>query len=591
MMDHRRPHFRNLNLILALGCAFALGGLACGSSRPKADGGSGGAGGGAGSGGAGGSGGTTVPTGGSDAAQGGQGGGGAGGAGGNTGPSVACQTDAECAASNQFCEPAKKLCVQCTKSAECPAGGHCLGNTCVTMRTACTDSLDCAAGTEVCDTTRGLCVQCAKDADCTTGQSCVSNQCVAVAACQTSLDCGNKVCDSGSKKCVDCAGDNDCNAPGATSVQHCIANVCKPECTSDKQCTAQGMLCNTTTKVCAQCKTNADCPASTYCDFGLCKADICDSTQAMCVGNNVSPCNAAGNGWGPLANCPADKACKAYGGAAACGGVAGVDGGATPPPPVDGGSGSIDGSMQGCSSGTSDPCKTGMPKYTGTQTVDGKGDDMCSLPSFQFTAATAAKLLNYNNVPLSQFETPTIWVGWSPSGFHLFVDVLDSSVQTVNMADPSQAIAKAYQGDSIELFITANNNVTGLTSTDANALHVIIPANGPAVSVKTDNSSGASSGKHTELPQAQYKQAVTATGYAIEALLPWPGGTPPNTGTTMRFDIGLNSADKNFGTVDDMRDGQMLFYVGTVSGNTTCQSGDGTVPFCDDRTWCPSQTQ
>jgi hypothetical protein len=152
-------------------------------------------------------------------------------------------------------------------------------------------------------------------------------------------------------------------------------------------------------------------------------------------------------------------------------------------------------------------------------------------------------------------------------------------------------VAKGYQGDSIELFVSSNNNLTGLTGSDANSLHLIIPAAGPAVSVKTDNGSGASSGRHSELPTAQYKQTLTATGYAIEAVLPWPGGTPPNAGTTMRFDIGLNSADKNFGGIDDMRDGQMLFFVGTVGGNTTCQSSDGTVPYCDNRTWCATPAQ
>lgn len=454
------------------------------------------------------------------------------------------------------------------------------------MPAACTDSLDCTAGTQVCDASRGLCVQCAKKEDCGANEACVENHCVASISCQNSLDCGDKVCNPTTKRCVDCVGDNDCNAPGATTVQHCIGSICKPECTSDKQCTAQGMLCNPTAKVCAQCQANADCPVSSYCDLGVCKADICDATQAICVGNNVSACNAAGNGWSQVSNCPADKPCKAYGGAAACGGVAGIDGGVTPPPPVDGGL-----MHPSCGSGLSDPCKAGMPKYSGTQTLDGKNDDMCSLPYFQFTAQAAAKLLNFNNLPLSQFEISTIWVGWAPDAFHVFVDVQDSSVQTVAMVDPSQAVAKGYQGDSIELFVSSNNNLTGLTGSDANSLHLIIPATGPAVSVKTDNGSGASSGRHSELPTAQYKQTLTATGYAIEAVLPWPGGTPPNAGTTMRFDIGLNSADKNFGGIDDMRDGQMLFFVGTVGGNTTCQSSDGTVPYCDNRTWCATQAQ
>jgi hypothetical protein len=72
--------------------------------------------------------------------------------------------------------------------------------------------------------------------------------------------------------------------------------------------------------------------------------------------------------------------------------------------------------------------------------------------------------------------------------------------------------------------------------------------------------------------------------------LPWPGGAP-SAGAQIRFDLSLNSADTIFGTIDEMRDGQLLYYVGTVSGTTTCQSNDGTVPFCDDRTWCATSVQ
>jgi len=52
--------------------------------------------------------------------------------------------------------------------------------------------------------------------------------------------------------------------------------------------------------------------------------------------------------------------------------------------------------------------------------------------------------------------------------------------------------------------------------------------------------------------------------------------------------LALNSADTTFGNVSDMRDGQLIYQLGTVS-NTTCQgtsSAEGTAPFCDDRTWC-----
>jgi hypothetical protein len=55
--------------------------------------------------------------------------------------------------------------------------------------------------------------------------------------------------------------------------------------------------------------------------------------------------------------------------------------------------------------------------------------------------------------------------------------------------------------------------------------------------------------------------------------------------------MALNSADKSFASIDKMRDGQLVYYVGTLSGTTTCQTADGTVPWCDDRTWCQANLQ
>jgi hypothetical protein len=107
--------------------------------------------------------------------------------------------------------------------------------------------------------------------------------------------------------------------------------------------------------------------------------------------------------------------------------------------------------------------------------------------------------------------------------------------------------------------------------------------------VKTTSSNGSTTIAHSAWSASQYKQLKTATGYAIEAQLPWPGSAPV-IGAQVRFDIGLNSADKSFGGVDDMRDGQLIYYVGQVA-TSSCQTSDGTVPFCDDRTWCTTLLQ
>ncbi len=176
-------------------------------------------------------------------------------------------------------------------------------------------------------------------------------------------------------------------------------------------------------------------------------------------------------------------------------------------------------------------------------------------------------------------------MGWTQAGIVAFLDVKDASVQTVNMKDPGQAVAKAYQGDSIEFFVSSTDALTGLTGTDNTALQITVPASGPAAQVKT--ASGGSP-TQTALPQAQYAQSTSSTGYTIELKLPWPGGAP-SAGAKIRFDMALNSADTNCSGVDDMRDGQLIFYLGTVS-NTTCPNNTPDV-WCDDRTWCSATLQ
>lgn len=233
-----------------------------------------------------------------------------------------------------------------------------------------------------------------------------------------------------------------------------------------------------------------------------------------------------------------------------------------------------------CASTGGNPCNS-IPHFVGTQTLDGKGDDFCAIAPVRLDSSNAAKVIVYNATPP---EVVNARIAWSSAGLHAFFDVQDSSVQVVYTADATQAISQAYQGDSIEVMVSSSNDVTGLTGTDSNTLHVIVPASGPAISTKASNSNGSTQGTAAQLPSAQYMQASTSTGYAIELQLPWPGGTAPAAGSTLRFDMALNSADSTFGGVSDMRDGQLIYHLEAVT-DTTCQGTDAQ-PFCDDRTWC-----
>jgi hypothetical protein len=227
-----------------------------------------------------------------------------------------------------------------------------------------------------------------------------------------------------------------------------------------------------------------------------------------------------------------------------------LDGGVSP---IDGGS--ADGPNVSCTTATANPC-TGIPKYDGVQTVDGKDDDMCQVPVFVFIKPAAAVVNNYNNIQDSEFPVVSARIAWSATGLHAFFDVADANVQSVFGKDPGAATQKPYQGDSIELYFTSNDTVTGIPGSDPSAVHVTLAATGPSVTVKTTNANGIST-SYTEMPQAQYKSGRTSTGYAIEALIPWAGGLP-TAGGKVRFDLAVNVADSNSGGVDDMRDAQMI---------------------------------
>lgn len=597
-MDHRQSHPQFWNQLLFAVCTLAFVGAGCAASPKRTPPGSGGAGGTSTNGGSGGRGGQGGATNGgaSGSKTGGSSGGGASGgvtggnddaaAGGSTGGTDSGPGTGGTGGAGTI--PA----LACTADTDCPSGRNCNAGACVNPR-ACNDSLDCGSTDLVCDPNRGLCVQCARSADCSAGQTCLSNRCTSPATCQGGgMDAGaggcgaGKVCDP-SGRCVECSTNADCSAG-----KRCTQNVCHAACDSDKDCTPSGMLCNLALGVCTQCSEQRPCASGNYCDgSGQCRFAVCLPNESRCTGNGIAACKTDGTGFGTVKACAASQSCKVYGGVAECqepgtitvdAGNNGIDGGMSV---LDGGNVPVGPGPRTCGvPGPAAPCAS-LPNLLVTQTLDGKGDEFCDVPAFHLnadTVKTMGKVIVHNATPP---EDATIKVAWSSAGLAVFVDVLDASVQTVNAVAQNQAVDKVYQGDSIELFISSSSDVKGLPGADSTAFHVTIPADGPAVVVKTTKDGIA----HTAWTAAQYKQAKTATGYAVEAQIPWPVSAPA-TGALVRFDIGLNSADKNFGGVDDMRDGQLVYYVGQVA-NTSCSSSDGTVPFCDDRTWCTTLLQ
>lgn len=218
---------------------------------------------------------------------------------------------------------------------------------------------------------------------------------------------------------------------------------------------------------------------------------------------------------------------------------------------------------------TAAPCDH-LPQFTGTQVVDGYGDDFCSVPAFELNFSNAAKVIEYTNPDFSGYpERALAQVAWSESYVHVFVRVEDPFIET---ADKIEYI---YGADSIEVMITANDLISGDPSKDASALHVI---SGPWA---TSDWGMAASVLPTKvaLPWDQYAVATDATGYNVELKVPWPHGMKVDSTKRVYFDLALNAAVKEIRGQVDVRDAQAIYHLGFVSGS--CAE-----PYCDDRLWC-----
>ncbi len=479
-----------------------------------------------------------------------------------------CDSDIDCKALKMLCDTTAKKCVQCLQNVDCTDGAACVFGVCG-GDPGCKSNADCAASAngKVCDVTRGSCVACMVAADCPnpTTSECVAHACVAVTTCTNSLDCTSTtapICNRTPTpaRCVQCVADADCVSAGTGKV--CSNNQCRTTCSTNTDCTG-GLKCNTsvTPNYCAACATSTDCAASQFCSKGECVADVCTAgTDQACVSNAIVTCNADGSGFATPKACLAGQTCSVAASRAACNTVP-----TTVCDPVP---------------GTVNPC-TEIPAFTGTQTVDAKGEDFCTIPSFEFNFKNAAAVNNNKatgGATTAYTQRAIAQVAWSPEAFHAFIEVFGTPVHSNTTVD------KPWDGDSIELMITtANSPQEGLSSKDPNVLH-IIANNGVAVTVKSDGNSGT----HTAINDAtKFKGALTSTGYVIELKVPWPSAPTLASGTAMRFDMAMNVDTTAVDPDYPGRDAQAVLVMTALTGTTSCATTPAT-PFCDIRLWCPT---
>ena len=226
-----------------------------------------------------------------------------------------------------------------------------------------------------------------------------------------------------------------------------------------------------------------------------------------------------------------------------------------------------------------DPCGS-IPRFLGSQTVDGSDADLCSLPTFviNFTDADIYLKVDHGNEEdgRRRTETATVRVGWSEAGLHGFVTVTDGFL----FASGQDDAGSVWNGDGVEVFVAGSDSVlTGNSGNDA-VTHVQFGA-APSLAVTVKTVDGSAS--HSALAGSQYVTSVVTGGYTIEFLLPW-AGSAPSSGAAMAFDLALNSADNDPAGAPDGRDAQAILHNGSPGGSSPC--GDSAEPWCDDRTWC-----
>ncbi len=423
------------------------------------------------------------------------------------------------------------------------SGGTAISTTTTLPDIACSSDVECKASSLLCNKSTSKCVQCLQAEDCAASPV-------------------GKFCDVAGGKCVACLTATDCPNPATTD---CIAQACVPAktCVNSLGCdSASAPVCNVTTSRCVECLSAADCTANgkvnSVCVANQCQAS-CTAT-ADCTDGTL--CNTAATPAYCVA-CLTDADCTTGN---RCSSGTCITGGISPT----------------CAGNTAKPCAA-IPAFTGTQVLDGYADDFCNVPGFVLAFDSTAGKVNRasgEDASATYPEKATFRVAWSTSLVHVHVEVVDPSV------NPNKNPADIWNGDSVEFMISTNSNLTGLTSTDANALHVI--ANSTiGVTVKASGDSGT----HTQISDANFFKALTTSqGYAVEVRMPWPGGATVTAGTAIYFDAAINSARLNTTDSTAPRNAQALLFQSPNTTKTSC-TGAEVAPFCDDRLWCSTKFQ
>jgi hypothetical protein len=264
------------------------------------------------------------------------------------------------------------------------------------------------------------------------------------------------------------------------------------------------------------------------------------------------------------------------------------------------------------------PIKTGgslcasVPKYTGTQVVDGVDDDFCDVTATVFELRKGATF--FGQAPPTVLDVMTARVAWDAAGIHAHFHVDDPVLVRDSRSD-------SWAGpDYIELdiggtfplvgFYDGEQRDRGLMNIFMNPESALTPIKGFTGAVPAQATMGfvfPQGGNYglertplTDLAKWAYR--TVAGGYEFELFLPWAllgRATPPASGTTIALDLGFGTNnDPNYwsfwpsapqlGTPGTS--GQTFLAIRPLPSGTTTSCAPlqptNALPWCDDRTWC-----
>jgi len=338
---------------------------------------------------------------------------------------------------------------------------------------------------------------------------------------------------------------------------------------------------------------------------GGCRASSSTDTTDVCVPGATQTCTGPGSCKGGQ-QCDADG--KAWGacdcgnqtggsGGADSGGTSGLAGGQTTAASTEhamggrtsgvggnasGGTSSGGGttSSNSCSALAADYCSC-LPAFSGTQVVDGAGDEFAQIPAMTFALSSAPYTHVLKSLPVD--EVISVRAGWSDLALHLHVHIEDPSIA------PDTA-STLWNGDNVQFFAAGTDVLTGAyTGTeDGGALHVLVSA--PTTSSATQSVVIFQNGVSTTAPftNGAYAGRRVTDGYEIELQLLWSNKAEARkSGARIGFDLVVGSATLTSGGL--VLEGGLANN--PVTSSVACTLGGRVHPGCDDRTWCTPMLQ